>query len=197
MALLPLRPHAQNDRQLSMGTSPAGSVLRSSDEDLRAGALARPAFAVRSCPTSCTRKRRQEGREEAEDKKPKEAKARRPGDKKPDAKKKRDKKRQDGKKDEKTPPEVKIDFDDMASRLSEVPVPPGNYDALQATEKRLCWLTETDDTPKHLPSSASTSPTRATTLDTVLADVKSFEISPTGRRCWSAKATTSSSSTPM
>ncbi len=37
---------------------------------------------------------------------------------------------------------VDIDFDDLASRLREVPVPPRNYFSLQATDKRLCWLDE-------------------------------------------------------
>jgi tricorn protease len=41
--------------------------------------------------------------------------------------------------DKKSPPHVTIDFDDIASRLREVPVPPGNYEDLSATDKRLCW----------------------------------------------------------
>ena len=40
--------------------------------------------------------------------------------------------------EKKAPPVVNIDFTDIAARLSEVPVPSGNYSALQATEKRLC-----------------------------------------------------------
>src|SRR5262249_24035929 len=38
------------------------------------------------------------------------------------------------------PVTVNIDFADLASRLNEVPVPPGNYSDLEAAEKRLCWL---------------------------------------------------------
>jgi tricorn protease len=45
--------------------------------------------------------------------------------------------------EKKAPPVVSIDFADIASRLNEVPVPPGNYSSLQATEKRLCWLDST------------------------------------------------------
>ncbi len=39
-------------------------------------------------------------------------------------------------------PEVKveIDTDGLTARISEVPVPSGNYDSLQAIAKRLCWL---------------------------------------------------------
>jgi tricorn protease len=38
---------------------------------------------------------------------------------------------------------VDIDFDGIAGRIEEVPVPSGNYSALTATAKRLCWM----DTP--------------------------------------------------
>ena len=45
---------------------------------------------------------------------------------------------------------VNVDFTDLASRLNEVPVPPGNYAYLQATEKRLCWLQRNEDDPPKL-----------------------------------------------
>ncbi len=57
-----------------------------------------------------------------------------------------DKTSSDGTKDakkgaeEKKHARVKIDFEDLPSRLREVPVPPRNYAALHATDKRLCWL---------------------------------------------------------
>jgi tricorn protease len=38
------------------------------------------------------------------------------------------------------PPRVDIDFDGIAERLEETPVPPGNYAGLTAMSKRLCWL---------------------------------------------------------
>ena len=64
---------------------------------------------------------------------------------------------------EKAPPVVNIDFTEIASRLKEVPVPPGNYSSLQATEKRLCWLDHRDEarTPRSI-CSAWISPTRPT-----------------------------------
>jgi tricorn protease len=40
----------------------------------------------------------------------------------------------------KKPPRVEIDLDGLASRLYEVPVPPGNYNALKAGEDHLFWL---------------------------------------------------------
>lgn len=57
-----------------------------------------------------------------------------------DAAEKEDKKdNKDNKKDPKIP-EVKIDLDGIAARLLPVPVPPGNYKSLAATEKALFWL---------------------------------------------------------
>ena len=61
-----------------------------------------------------------------------------------------DKPAEEKKADEKKPAEVKIDFADLASRLEEVPAPPGNYGSLQATDKRLCWLNSSDDLQEHL-----------------------------------------------
>ena len=81
------------------------------------------------------------------------------------------------KKDEKNPPEVKIDFADLPSRLSEVPVPPGNYDELQATEKRLCWLNASDDTQEHRSLQCVDIANKGDEVDTVLPDVKGYEIS--------------------
>jgi len=40
---------------------------------------------------------------------------------------------------------VEIDLDGIGTRLQPVPVPPGNYSALFATEKRLCWVNRDRD----------------------------------------------------
>jgi tricorn protease len=100
-------------------------------------------------------------------------------DNKPGAAKPSDatKKSGDEKKDEKSIPEVKIDFNDMALRLSEVPAPPGNYGNLQATEKRLCWLSDPDNTQKHLAVQCLDLANNGDDVDTVMSDVKNFEIS--------------------
>lgn len=45
----------------------------------------------------------------------------------------------------KKPVDVKIDFTGLNARLQDVPVPPGNYSDLQATDKRICWLNKPDD----------------------------------------------------
>ena len=106
-----------------------------------------------------------------------------PGDKKPaDADKKAEDEKgdkdgdKDGKKDEKKPPEVKIDFADLDSRLNEVPVPPGNYDSLSATEKRLCW-TNTNGSDHKAELQCFDIANKGDEPDTVLPDIKGYEIS--------------------
>ena len=126
----------------------------------------------------------------AEDKE-KDAKAVAAGKKPADADKSADKK--DEKKDEdkdkdKKPAEVKIDFTDLASRLSEVPTPPGNYDDLQATEKRLCWINASDDQGEHLALQCLDIANKGDEVDTVLSDVKGFEISLDRKKLMVTKA---------
>ena len=117
--------------------------------------------------------------EKKDEDKPKDAKSesndKKTGD---DAKTAGDKgKAAEDKKDEKKPAEVKIDFTDIAVRLSEVPVPPGNYDSLQATEKRLCWLNASDDMRQHQSLQCVDIANKGDEPDTVLGDVKGYEIS--------------------
>jgi tricorn protease len=96
----------------------------------------------------------------------------------------------DGKKgkDDKKPPTVTIDFDDIASRLREVPVPPRNYGDLQATDKRLCWLERDVELPSPKQALACVDIGNKTDSPTdvakkgdnpylVLADVRSYEVS--------------------
>ena len=75
------------------------------------------------------------------------------------------------------PVTVNIDFNDLASRLSEVPVPPGNYSQLQAAEKRLCWLERDGDMPPKLGLRCVDIANKGDPPETVLADVKGYEIS--------------------
>ena len=73
---------------------------------------------------------------------------------------------------------MNIDFTDIASRLNEIPVPSGNYSALQATDKRLCWLRSavTNFPLKHALQCVDIA-NKGEAPETVLADVKRFEIS--------------------
>lgn len=95
--------------------------------------------------------------------------AKKPDDKKPEEKK-------DEKKDEKKP-EVKIDFSDMSVRLSEIPVPAGNYVNLQATDKRLCWLNDADSTHQHLALQCLEVANKGDDVENIMGDVKGFEVS--------------------
>jgi tricorn protease len=117
--------------------------------------------------------------EKAADEKAKDVKAvaegKRPADADKSAVEKKEEKKEEAK--DKKPAEVKIDFTDLASRLSEVPAPPGNYDSLQATEKRLCWLNASDDRGEHLSLQCLDIANKGDEIDTVLSDVKSYEIS--------------------
>jgi tricorn protease len=74
-------------------------------------------------------------------------------------------------------PEVKIDFTDLLSRLSEVPVPAGNYDDLQIADKRLCWQDSSDEAPPKLALKCLDIANKGDEIDTVASDIKSFEIS--------------------
>jgi tricorn protease len=108
--------------------------------------------------------------------------------KKPEDRKTDEKKPDEKKSEEKKPPEVKIDFADLASRLTEVPVPPGNYDSLQAAEKRLCWLNASDDSHDHMSLQCVEIANKGDEPDTVMNDVKGFEISADRKKMLVRKA---------
>jgi tricorn protease len=119
--------------------------------------------------------------EKKDEEKEKDTKAEAAGKKPEDATKaaaeKQDEKKEEEKDKEKKPAEVKIDFTDMPSRLSEVPAPPGNYGSLQTTEKRLCWLNSSDDRGEHLALQCLDIANKGDEAETVIGDVKGFEIS--------------------
>ncbi len=94
------------------------------------------------------------------------------GDKKDSDKKDGDKKDSD-KKDEKKV-EVKIDFNDVAARVTEVPVHAGNYGSLQLTEKRLCWVSAVNEESSVQCLEIAN---KGDEPDTVLHGAGSFEIS--------------------
>lgn len=74
-------------------------------------------------------------------------------------------------------PSVSIEFAGLAERLQEVPAAPGNYDKLQATEKRLCWLDATDSVPVKNALQCLDIANKGDEAETVFADLKNFEIS--------------------
>ena len=163
----------KTDHPLALGTARAGAPLRPCREDLRVSPHARPALALPSRRRVASRlcgeaaKTRNPTTNRKTRSQPQTTKkARQPTS--PQLRKK---------KDEKNPPEVKIDFADLPSRLNEVPAPPGNYDELQATEKRLCWLNASDDTQEHRALQCVDIANKGDEVDTVLPDVKGYEIS--------------------
>jgi tricorn protease len=87
--------------------------------------------------------------------------------------------KEEGKKDDakKPVPVVNIDFKDLALRLSEVPVPAGNYSALQATEKRLCWLERSGEIPPKKALVCVDIANKGLPKEAVVEDVKNYEIS--------------------
>jgi tricorn protease len=81
------------------------------------------------------------------------------------------------KKEEKKPPAVTIDFTGLDARLDAAPAPPGNYESLQATEKRLCWLNRSDEVEPKMALQCLDIANKGDDPDTVMADVKGYEIS--------------------
>jgi tricorn protease len=128
-------------------------------------------------PDSQAKKDEEKAADDKEKNKDKDAKAA-TSDKKPsEADKTADKKDDKKEEDKKKPAEVKIDFTDLPSRLSEVPAPPGNYGTLQATDKRLCWLNASDDQGEHLALQCLDIANKGDEVETVLPEVKGYEIS--------------------
>jgi len=76
-----------------------------------------------------------------------------------------------------TKPEVRIDFGGLGERLTEVPVPAGNYADLQATGKRLCWGSAADYRGEHVSLQCLDIANKGAPVETLMSDVKGFEIS--------------------
>ena len=128
-------------------------------------------------PESATKK---EEDKKADEEKAKDAKAK--DDKKSPADKK-DSEKAEAKPDAKKPdedkkvPEVKIDFTGLSTRLTEVPAPAGNYDVLQALEKRLCWQASGEDAPGKANLQCLDIANKGDEPETVLGGIDSYEVS--------------------
>ncbi len=72
---------------------------------------------------------------------------------------------------------VKIEFAGLASRLSEVPAPAGNYGNLEATDKRLCWLERGEGPQAKRALQCLDVANKGEGPETVMADVKVYELS--------------------
>jgi tricorn protease len=81
-----------------------------------------------------------------------------------------------------TQPEVKIDFAGLATRLTEVPAERGNYAALAANDKRLCWLSADDaPTPKSALQCLDIA-NKGDEAETLTDEVTGFEFSADGKK---------------
>src|SRR5439155_951081 len=74
------------------------------------------------------------------------------------------------------------------SRLTEVPAPPGNYAALSATEKRLCWLNFDRSNPdKTALDCLDISNKPENKPETLLEGVNGYELSGNGKKLFVRK----------
>jgi tricorn protease len=112
----------------------------------------------------------EEKKAEDKDKEKKDVEAKKPDEKKPAEEKKPGEEKN-------APPAVKIDFADIALRLNEVPAPPGNYSALQATDKRLCWMDRTTEARPKRNLQCMDIANKGDAPETIWADVKAYESS--------------------
>jgi tricorn protease len=84
--------------------------------------------------------------------------------------------------------DVRIDFAELQSRLREVPAPPGNYDDLQITDKRLCWMDGSDEAQRKLALQCLEIANKGDEPETLVGDIKDFEISLDRKKMLVAKA---------
>ncbi len=78
--------------------------------------------------------------------------------------------------------QVEIDFDGLAARLEEVPVPAGNYSRLQAAPKRLCWLDRPGQDFSKTALQCLDIANKGDKPETLMEGAGSFEISQDGKK---------------
>jgi tricorn protease len=91
----------------------------------------------------------------------------------------------DRKKEEeaKGPVKVEIDLDGIAGRLEEVPVPSGNYRALDVAGNRLCWVDITRGRARRTASLACLEiDNKGAKPDDLLDDIRDFQVSADGKK---------------
>ena len=94
---------------------------------------------------------------------------------------KKEEKKED-KKEEKKIPDVVIDLDGIAERLMTVPVPPGNYKKLSASENALFWMSFPSDKDGKSSVEAITIGHDDPEVKTVAEKVSSYELSADGKK---------------
>ncbi|MFN7996529.1 MAG: S41 family peptidase [Bryobacteraceae bacterium] len=80
------------------------------------------------------------------------------------------------------PVKIEIDFDGITSRISEVPVPPGNHSDLSTSGKRLCWVDyDREDRAKNALSCIDIA-NKGDKPETLMEGVNSYELSGDGKK---------------
>ena len=77
---------------------------------------------------------------------------------------------------------VDIDLDGIVARIHEVPVPPGNYQAMQVAAGKLCWLDQDSDNPEKNALQCVAIANKGDKPETLFDDVKGFEVSADGKK---------------
>jgi tricorn protease len=77
---------------------------------------------------------------------------------------------------------VEIEFDGLAERLEEVPVPAGNYGRLQAAPKRLCWIDQNREDFSKTALQCLDIANKGDKPETLMEGVGGFEISQDGKK---------------
>jgi len=72
---------------------------------------------------------------------------------------------------------VDIDLDGIATRLVEVPVPPGNYRSLQVAGERLCWIDDDSGNPEKNELQCVAMANKGEKPETIVDSIKTFEVS--------------------
>ena len=77
---------------------------------------------------------------------------------------------------------MEIDLDGIATRLQEVPVPPGNYRGLQVASGKLCWINDDPADPQKNALECVAIANKGDKPETLLDGVKGFEVSADGKK---------------
>ncbi|MBY0308263.1 MAG: PDZ domain-containing protein, partial [Phycisphaerales bacterium] len=142
-------------------------------------------------------KKREEEKKKDEPKKDETSPGQKPGDDQPKASdpakdaKKDEPKKDDAKKDEKKVTAVEIDLDGLAARITEAPVPAGNYTRLMVNDKALffgAYDAGGEDGPGNLTLKAIAITNDKPEVKTVAAGVRLYELSADGKKMLIHKA---------
>jgi tricorn protease len=79
-------------------------------------------------------------------------------------------------------PRVEIELDGIATRLQEVPIPPGNYRSLQVAGEKLCWINDDASDPAKSALECIKIANKGDKPETLFDGVKEYEVSGDGKK---------------